>query len=317
MSHDGPGWHARFHSAKIVLKKTYASWDEDQAARLAASLALYTLLSLSPLLVIVVSIAGLVFGASAARQQISQQIEGVVGPRAGQAIQSLVAHAHAPSAGIISTIVGIAILLLGASGVFGELQSALNLIWRVKPKPNRGIRGVLLDRFFSFSMVMGVAFLLLVSLVISAALAAITGYLEHLIAVPFLWYCLNWLVGLALSTLLFAITFKVVPDVSVGWRDILVGGFVTALAFSIGKALLAWYVGRSATTSPFGAAGSLVALIVWVYYSAQILFLGAEFARTYTIHTGSHIAPAPNAVPLSPEEAHDQAPGNAPRRQAS
>ncbi|HVZ33685.1 MAG TPA: YihY/virulence factor BrkB family protein [Polyangiaceae bacterium] len=317
MAHDGPGWRARLHSAKIVLKKTYSSWDEDQAARLAASLALYTLLSLSPLLVIVVSIAGLVFGASAARQQISQQIEGVVGPRAGQAIQSLVAHAHAPSAGIISTIIGIAILLLGASGVFGELQSALNLIWRVKPKPNRGIRGLILDRFFSFSMVMGVAFLLLVSLVISAALAAISGYLEHLIALPVLWYCLNWVVGLALSTLLFAITFKVVPDVRVGWRDILVGGFVTALAFSIGKALLAWYVGRSATTSPFGAAGSLVALIVWVYYSAQILFLGAEFARTYAIHTGSHIAPAPNAVAISAEEAHEQAPGNAPQRRAS
>ncbi|HVZ36719.1 MAG TPA: YihY/virulence factor BrkB family protein, partial [Polyangiaceae bacterium] len=245
------------------------------------------------------------------------QIASIVGPSAGKAIESLIAHAHAPSTGIVSSIVGLVILLVGASGVFGELQSALNLIWRVKPKPGRGIRGVLLDRFFSFSMVMGVAFLLLVSLVLSAALAAVTGYLEHLIAFPMLWYCVNWVVGLALSTLLFAITFKVVPDVNIGWREIRVGGFATALAFSIGKALLAWYVGRSATTSPFGAAGSLVALVVWVYYSAQILFLGAEFARAYAIHSGYRVEPAPNAVSLTPEEAYDQTPGNAPRQKAS
>jgi membrane protein len=283
------------------LKETGVQWQEDEAARLAASLALYTLLSLAPLLVIAVAAAGLAFGAEAARGQISHQLSAIVGPQAGQAIEGLVANAHAPSAGIASTVIGLVVLLFGASGVFGELQSTLNLIWEVKPKPGRGIRGLLRDRFLSFSMVMGVAFLLLVSLIVSAALASITAHFKHLIPLPVLGEALNFLVGLAVSSALFSLTFKTVPDVKIAWRDVWVGGFVTALAFSVGKTLLAWYVGRSATVSPFGAAGSLVALIVWIYYSAQILFLGAEFARVYAVRRGSGVVPADNAIPLDAE----------------
>jgi membrane protein len=281
-----------------LAKETGSRWSEDGASRLAASLALYTLLSLAPLLVIAISVAGLVFGADAARGQISDQISGLVGSRAGQAIESLVANAHSPSAGILSSIVGTVILLLGASGVFGELQSALNLIWRVKPKPGRGILGLLRDRFFSFTMVLGVAFLLLVSLIASAALAAVTGYLQSLVALPVLWHAVDAAVGLGLSTVLFALIFKVVPDVEISWGDVWVGGFATALAFSLGRGALGWYVGRASTVSPFGAAGSLVALIVWIYYSAQILFLGAEFAQVYASRHGSRIVPSNNAVPL-------------------
>ena len=162
--------------------------------------------------------------------------------------------------------------------------------------------GILRDRFLSFSMVMGVAFLLLVSLVASAALAGMTGYFQSVIPLPGLWHIVDIVVGLALETVIFALMFKVVPDVQISWRDVWVGGLATAVAFSIGRIALAWYVGRSATESPFGAAGSLVALVVWVYYSAQILFLGAEFAQVYAARYGTRIVPSKNAVPLDEGE---------------
>jgi len=288
----------RLKSVGRLLKQTGTDWVEDEATRLAASLALYTLLSIAPLLVIAVAVAGMVFGADAARGQINQQLSQVVGPQAGQAIEGLLANARAPSEGILSSVVGITVLLFGASGVFGELQIALNRIWKVKPKPGRGVRGFLRDRFFSFAMVMGVAFLLLVSLVVSAALATIIGHFQGLIPWPVLWQAFNLIVTLGITSVLFALIYKVVPDVKIPWRDVWVAGVATAVAFSVGKVLLSWYVGRSATVSPFGAAGSLVALIVWVYYSAQILFLGAEFAHVYALGHGSHLEPSANAVSI-------------------
>jgi membrane protein len=294
-------WKERFVSTGSLLKEAGQQWSNDEASRLAASLALYTMLSIAPLLVVAVSVAGLVFGEEAARGQISQQLGTIVGPQAGQAIEGLVANASTPSSGIIGSIVGIGIVLVGASGVFGELQSALNRIWEVKPKPGRGIRGVLRDRFFSFAMVMGVAFLLLVTLVVSAGLAGLTGFFKGFIPFPALWEVLNTLIGIGVTGVLFALIFKLVPDVKVAWKDVWVGGLVTAVAFAVGRIALAWYVGRSATVSPFGAAGSLVALIVWVYYSAQILFMGAEFAQVYASRYGSRIVPSPNAVPIDAE----------------
>jgi membrane protein len=285
-----------------VVKDTAVQWDEDQASRLAASLALYTMLSIAPLLILSIAIAGMAFGEEAARGQISQELGTIVGPQAGAAIQALVANARAPEAGVVSSIVGIAVLLFGASGVFGELQTALNQIWNVKPRPGRGVRGFLRDRFFSFTMVMGVAFLLLVSLVVSAALALLTERFTVLVPLPALWQVLNLLVGLGVTTVLFALIFKIVPDAKIAWRDVWVGAFVTAVLFTLGKGLLGWYVGRSATVSPFGAAGSLVALVVWVYYSAQILFLGAEFAQVYATRFGSAIVPTDNAVPAGAPE---------------
>ena len=291
-------WKERLMNTGTLLKEAGQQWSDDEASRLAASLALYTMLSIAPLLVIAVSVAGLVFGEDAARGQISQQLGTIVGPQAGHAIEALVANASTPSAGILGTVVGVGIVLVGASGVFGELQSALNRIWEVKPKPGRGIKGVIRDRFFSFAMVMGVAFLLLVTLVVSAGLAGLTGYFRGLIPFPALWEILNTLIGIGVTTVLFALIFKLVPDVKVAWKDVWVGGLVTAIAFAIGRIALAWYVGRSATVSPFGAAGSLVALIVWVYYSAQILFMGAEFAQVYASRYGARIVPSDNAVPI-------------------
>jgi membrane protein len=293
-----------------LIRETIAQWEEDQASRLAASLALYTLLSIAPLLVVSIAVAGVFFGDEAARGQLSHQMGGLVGEQAGQAIEALIDNARAPSAGIIGSVLGIAVLLFGASGVFGELQVALNQIWNVKQRTGRGLRGVLRDRFFSFTMVMGVAFLLLVSLVVSAVLTTVTTHFANYLPWPALWLALNAIVGLAVSTLLFALIFKVVPDAKIGWRDVWVGAFVTACCFSVGKGALAWYVGRSATVSPFGAAGSLVALTVWVYYSAQILFLGAEFAQVYATHRGHRIQPTKNAVLMSERKGPDQEPSS-------
>jgi membrane protein len=281
-----------------LVRETFVQWQDDDASRLAASLALYTLLSIAPIVVVSIAVAGLVFGDDAARGQLSEQVGKVVGPQAGAAIEALVKNAREPKAGIIGSTVGILVLLFGASGVFGELQTALNQIWNVKVRPGRGWRGLLRDRFFSFTMVLGVAFLLLVSLVASAVLVTITTHFSHLIAWPWFWQAFNVLVGLLISTLLFALIFKVVPDAKIGWRDVWVGALVTAVCFSLGKTVLAWYVGRSATVSPFGAAGSLVALTVWVYYSAQILFFGAEFAQVYATRFGTAIEPSDNAMRL-------------------
>jgi membrane protein len=292
----GSVWSNRLSSAWQLSKATATQWLEHESYRLAASLALFTLLSIAPLLVITVAVAGMVFGAEAARGQISSELSAVVGPHAGEAIQSLVANARTPSSGIQSSVIGLAVLLFGASGVFGELQSTLNFIWDVKAKPGRGLRGLLRDRFWSFTMVMGVAFLLLVSLVVSAALTTIAEHLRGAIPLPALWEAVNLAAALAATSLIFTLIFKVVPDVKIAWRHVWVGGIATALAFGAGKTLLAWYIGRSATVSPFGAAGSLVALVLWVYYSAQILFFGAEFTQVYAMRRGAPLVPTSNAT---------------------
>ena len=291
-----PSWLRRLRRLGSLLRETAVQWDEDQAARQAASLALYTLLSIAPLLIVSIKVAGVVLGEEAARGQLTEEIGRLVGPQAGEAIQAVVANAKEPGQGVAGSIVGLCVLLFGASGVFGELQTSLNQIWEVRPKPNRGIVGFIKDRFFSFTMVMGVAFLLLVSLVVSAVLATLTEHFREIIPFPALWWAVNIAIGIAITTVLFALIYKVVPDAQVGWHDVWVGAFATALLFSVGRVALSWYVGRSATVSPFGAAGSLVALIVWVYYSAQILFFGAEFTQVFATRYGSRIMPAPNAV---------------------
>jgi membrane protein len=281
-----------------LVKTTALDWSKDNAARLAASLAYYTLLSLAPLVVIAIGVAGLVFGEQAARGQIAAQLGGIVGVRAAEGVEAIIANARTPSAGIASTVVGVVVLLIGASGVFGEIQSSLNTIWNVEPKPGRGIRGVIRDRFLSFTMVLGVAFLLLVSLILSAALSAAGHFFADSIpAGEFVWEAVNFLISIGIITLLFALIFRVIPDVDIEWRDVWTGAAVTALLFTLGKFLLGLYLGKSATTSAYGAAGSLVALAVWVYYASQILFLGAEFTQVQARQRGSEIRPSRNAVP--------------------
>jgi membrane protein len=296
-----------------ITKATGKGWDEDHVSSLAAGLAYYTLLSLAPLVVIAIAVAGFVFGEDAARQRIADELGGVVGTSAARAIQDVIEGAQTPGAGIFSTLVGVVVLFLGASGVFAELQSSLNTVWNVKPKPGRGVLGVLKDRFFSFSMVLGVAFLLLVSTVLSAGLAAVGRYLGS--ALPggeALWHIVNLVLSLAMVTALFALIFKVVPDAEVAWKDVWIGAAVTAVLFTLGKFLIGLYLGKSSVSSSYGAAGSLVVLVIWVYYSAQILLLGAEFTQEYAQRFGSHVEPSENAVPADAPES--SAPQGTPSR---
>jgi membrane protein len=280
-----------------LLKETVERWSQDNASRLAASLACYTLLSIAPLVVLAVAVAGFAFGDAAARGEIAGEIGAVVGADAAHAIQAIVVNAKTPTSGVFGSIVGIAVLVFGASGVFGELQSALNVIWGVAPKPGRGLRGIVRDRFFSFAMVWTVAFLLLVSLIVSAALAAVGKFFaDKLPGGTAVWQAVNFTVAVGITTLLFAVIFKVVPDAEIEWRDVWLGAFVTALLFDLGKLLLALYIGRSSVTSTFGAAGSLVALVIWVYYTSQIVFLGGEFTHAYALRVRGRIPPDKNAV---------------------
>lgn len=282
-----------------VLKETATGWDDDNVARLAASLAYYTLLSVAPLIILAVAVAGLAFGEQAARQHIGGELAAVVGGGAAGAIQSIAANAKAPGTGVFSIVVGVVVLLFGASGVFGELQSALNTVWDVAPKPGRGVWGIVKDRFFSFTLVVGVAFLLLVSLVISAALTWVGQVFESsLPGGALLWQALNFGISLAVVTALFALMFKTLPDVHIKWRDVWVGAAVTAGLFVLGKFLLGLYLGSAGVSSAYGAAGSIVALVIWVYYSAQVLLVGAEFTEVYARLYGSRITPDDTAVAI-------------------
>ena len=291
-----------------VLKETATGWDEDNVARLAASLAYYTLLSIAPLIILAVAVAGLAFGQDAAREHIGGQLASVVGGGAATAIQSIAKNAHTPGTGIFSIIVGILVLLFGASGVFGELQSALNTVWDVAPKPGRGVWGLVKDRFFSFTLVVGVAFLLLVSLIVSAALGwAGQVFASALPGGALLWQVLNFCISLAVVTALFALMFKTLPDVHIKWRDVWVGAGVTAVLFTLGKFLLGLYLGSAGVSSAYGAAGSIVALVIWVYYSSQVLLVGAEFTEVYARRYGSRITPDDKAVPLERVRAEEAA----------
>lgn len=308
-------------AAYQLLKETFTGYDEDNVARLAASLAYYTLLSIAPLIIFAVAVVGLAFGQDAAREHIGNELSGVVGPGATEAIQSIAKNAHAPSSGIIGLIVGVVVLMFGASGVFGELQSALNTVWEVTPKPGRGIWGLIKDRFFSFTLVVGVAFLLLVSLVVSAGLTWAGQTFER--ALPggaAVWHLLNFAISLAVVTALFALMFKVLPDVKIAWRDVWVGAGVTAGLFTLGKFALGLYLGKAGVSSAYGAAGSIVALVIWVYYSAQVLLVGAEFTEAYARRYGTKITPDEKAVSLNNGESSarnaDPSSNNGPRVQA-
>ncbi len=284
-----------------MIKETVSDWLDDGASRLAAALAYYSLLSLAPLLVITIAIAGFFFGYDAARGKVAGELGAVVGVQAAAGIQSVVASAHSPASGIVSTCIGVVTLFVGASGVFGELQASLNAIWEVKRKPGRGVWGEVRERFLSFTMVLGVAFLLLVSLVLNAILSAVGArFTEALPGGEVVWQAFNFVFSLSVITGLFALIFKFVPDAEVRWRDVWLGAAVTAALFTIGKVLLGLYLGKAAIGSAYGAAGSLIALVVWVYYAAQILLLGAEFTQVQARRSGREIRPAHEAIKVEP-----------------
>jgi membrane protein len=292
-----------------LLWKTYQAWADDKAPRLGAALAYYAVFSIAPLLVIVIAICGLVLGGEeAARQRVVAQLQASAGDAAAQAIDSLLVNTSDPKAGRIATIVGAVTLLLGALGVFVQLQDALNTIWKVTPRPGRGIVGILRDRLLSFLIVLGVGLLLLAALVVSAALAAINRFVtpDWLPGSVQLWEVVNGLVSFGFVTLFFAMLYKVLPDVKIGWADVWVGATVTAGLFTAGKFLLGLYLARAGATSAYGAAGSLVLVLLWVYYSSQIFLFGAEFTRVYADCFGRRMEPAENAVSLSQAECERQ-----------
>jgi membrane protein len=280
-----------------VLKETIYEWWDDGAARLAAALSYYTAFAIAPLLVLVLAVTGALFGEEAVRGQLERELSGLFGPEAASLIEGMVAKAgNDDSAGWASSL-GILALLIGATGVFAELQNALNTVWEVEPKPGRGLVGFIQTRLLSFAMVLGIGFLLLVSLVLSAALALLTSSMgQYVFGGEAALARVFSLVGSFVTvTLLFAMIYKLLPDARIHWRDVWVGAAATSLLFSAGKWLIGLYLGRSAIASTYGAAAALAILLVWVYYSAQIMLLGAEFTQVYARRFGKRILPAPHA----------------------
>lgn len=282
------------------LKTTINEWIEAEPFQLAAALSYYTLFSLAPLLLIAIGVAGFVFGREAAQNQIVETLQGMIGQESAQTVQEMIQVSNEkPKTGMLSTVIGFVALLFGAGGVVGQLQTSLNKIWEVTPKPGQGIWGFIRQRFFSFGMVLGIGFLLLVSLVVTAVLSSFTGILSSWLGdATFIAHAVDLLVSFGFVTLLFALIYKYVPDVEIQWRDVWVGAALTAILFTIGKYLIGLYIGTSGVTSTFGAAGSMITILVWVYYSSLIFFLGAEFTRVYATEYGSGVAPAENAQPM-------------------
>jgi membrane protein len=274
-----------------------ASW-EDDVPRLGASLAYYTLFAIAPVLLVATAIAGLAFGPQAVRGEIVGQIDYLVGREGARAVQSLLEGTSQRRAGYVATIVGTVTLVLAATGAFLELQTALNTIWRVKPNPtNATFRAFVINRVRSFGLVVAIGFLLLVSLAVSAALAALGTWLQRISpGMPLVWNAMNVLVSLVVITALFTLLYAFLPDVKLRGRDVVVGAFVTAVLFTIGKQLIGFYLGQSTTASTYGAAGSVIVLLLWVYYSSQVVLVGAEFTRIYTQRQGRRPQPEPFAM---------------------
>jgi membrane protein len=267
-----------------LLKRSFDDWNDDDAPRLGAALAFYTILSISPLVILIVAIVSLVFDRSSAQAHLLSQVQSLIGPDGRNAVEAMLASGQKTSSGIVATIAGLATLAFGATGVFGELRSALNTIWEVEPNTNSGVWGMLRERFFSLGMVISVGFVLLVSLLASAGLDAMAKFFGGMLPIPaFVLGSVNFLVSLVGIAVLFGFILKYVPETKVEWDDVRVGGTATALLFTIGKSLLGLYLGKASPGSAYGAAGSLVVMVIWVYYSAQIFFFGAEFTHIHAL----------------------------------
>jgi membrane protein len=289
-----------------LVKESFSEWQRDKASRLAAALAYYTAFSIAPLLLLIISVAGIFLGDEAAQGTIFFQLQGLLGPEAAGFFQSAIAHSREPGASSISAVIGIATLIWSAGNVFGQLQDALNTIWEVQPAPS-GIVGTVKRRIVPLSMVLGVGFLLLVSLALSAGISAVGSFLGDILpGSNAFWQVVNAVMSLAIITFLFAAIFKILPDAEVRWSDVWIGAIVTSLLFVIGKTLIGLYLGHASVGSTYGAAGSLLVFLVWVYYSAQILFFGAEFTQVYARARGSRIVPSPGAMRIGAETTLEQ-----------
>jgi membrane protein len=294
----------------LLTKAAASSWVDDYAQSMGAALAYYTMLSIAPFLLIVISLAGMIFGVEAARGEIAAQLQGLMGPEGAAAVQKLLESARMPAESVPAAVFGLVLLLIAATSVFAELQDSLDRIWRAPKRSRRGIGTLLRARLLSFGTIAGISFLLMVSLVVSAALAALGKIWgprfadwQATVAV------VNLLVSYLLTTTVFAMIYKVMPRAKIAWTDVLIGASVTSLLFTIGKSLIGIYIGRSGVTSGFGAAGSLVMAMIWVYYSAQIFLLGAEFTWAYALTFGSRKEQKlPGAAPAVPSKTAEKKP---------
>src|SRR5437763_9285169 len=294
-----------FGTALKLVKQTAQEWLQDKAPQLGAALAYYTVFSLAPLILVLLAIVGVLFrdDPAGARDKITQQMSYFLDPSAVQVVQNIAQKASQPDKSTIATIIGVALALFGASGVFGQLQDALNTIWGVRAKPGLGIWGFLRARFLSFAMVAGICFSLLVSLAIEALLKGFSHYLQSVlpggIAIAVTVYLIF---DFAVVVLLFAMIFKFLPDAQIRWRDVWIGAIMTAIFFGLGKWLLGFYLGSGAAGSAYGAASSLITLLLWVYYSSQILLFGAEFTQVYADRASRGVKPDEYAVRVEQKE---------------
>ena len=291
---------ASFWSNSLGLfKQTFSEWTEDKAPQLGAALAYYTVFSLAPLILVLLAIVGLIFqnDPAGAWKKITDHMSYFLDKSAVDVVQNIAQKASQPNKSLLATIIGVLLALFGASGVFGQLQDALNTIWGVKAKPGAGIWGFLRSRFLSFAMVGGVCFLLLVSLTLESVLKGFSHYIQSVLPGGIvIALAVYWVFDLAVVILLFAIIFKYLPDAKIQWRDVWIGALLTAIFFAIGKWALGLYLGSGSAASAYGAASSLITLLLWVYYSSQILLFGAEFTQVYAQHAGRSIQPDKHAV---------------------
>jgi membrane protein len=294
-----------FRNVFGLLKQTFQEWLEDKAPQLGAALAYYTVFSLAPLILVLLAIVGVIFrdDPAGAWNKITQQMSYFLDPSTLEVVQNIAQKAAEPGKSTIATIIGVALAIFGASGVFGQLQDALNTIWGVKAKPGGGMSGFLRTRFLSFAMVAGVCFLLLVSLTLESLLKAFSHYVQSILPSGIIVALAVYLIfDFAVVVLLFAMIFKFLPDVQIQWRDVWIGAVITAILFGIGKWLLGFYLGSGAAGSAYGAASSLITLLLWVYYSSQILLFGAEFTQVYAARAGRAFKPTEYAVLVETKE---------------
>jgi membrane protein len=294
-----------FGNAFSLLKQTFNEWLQDKAPQLGAALAYYTVFSLAPLILVLLAIVGVIFrnDPAGAWDKITQQMTYFLDTSAVQVVQSIAQKASQPGKSTIATIIGVALALFGASGVFGQLQDALNTIWGVKAKPGGGIWRFIRSRFLSFAMVGGICFLLLVSLALESLLKGFSHYVQSVLSGGLvIAMCVYLIFDFGVVVLLFALIFKMLPDVKIQWRDVWIGAVMTAIFFGIGKWLLGFYLGSGAAGSAYGAASSLITLLLWVYYSSQILLFGAEFTQVYADRAGRGVKPDEYAVRVEQKE---------------
>jgi len=275
-----------------LLSETYKAWRKDNASTLGAALAFYTTFSLAPLLIIVIAIFGVILGKETVQMEILKQAQELIGPQGAATVKMMIGAAYRPGSGLPATIIGILVILIGSTSALVMLKQALNIMWGARPDPQASVWTLVKGRLLSFVMILIIGLLLVLSLMVSIALSFVAKFLQNWVPVPvFSLQVADWGVSILLITLLFATVFKILPDVKIAWSDVWVGSAITAILFTLGKILFGMYLARSSISSAYGAASSLAIILMWVYYSAQVLFIGAELTQVYANRYGSHIKP--------------------------